>query len=557
MEEVGRVVAVYGRNVVRLAVPEEKMGLVSRPGTYVKVEGHDGIWLYAMVVSYNLLDELYRRSRIVEELEGYLEFRPARNELIASLVGYKLNNSVRRGVPVLPKPGQKVYLVPRKELAEIMGRGDVELGSLSYDDGVPFRLSLDMLCSRHFAVLAMTGAGKSNAVAVMLASILSKYPYARILLIDTHSEYVPLKQRFPGRVRVLSPAGKIGRLVEARYGVAPSPLEIPLWTLSLEEVTNLLRLGPQATKQIMYLRNALQEVRKRRYHNATTDDPIYYQPEELLRAVRSVPTRDRSLEDLALKLESLMENSDLRYITRPVRSDRLYEAASGEEPWKSAHAYLEIFGELLRPGLNIVALGGLPSEAQASTAATILRSVWRLVGAGILAGVATPVLVIVEEAHAYAPHGRWSPARDILERIAKEGRKFGIGLGVVSQRPRELSQTLLAQCGTLIALRTANPEDQRHILSSMEDIMREMVEGLAGLGTGEALISGPAAPLPAIVKVYHFPSKYGTELGGKDVEWSKEWSREPAKVDLAPYIISELSESGEEGRNSTMDDFLA
>ncbi len=555
--EVGRIVAVYGRNIARFAVPEERMGLVSRPGTYVKVET-DGIWLYAMVVSFNLLDELYRSSRIVEELDGYLEFRPSRNELVATLVGYRIGDSLRKGVPVLPRPGQRVYLVPGEELAGLMGKGSIELGTLSYDENVKFRLSLDMLCSRHFAVLAMTGAGKSNAVAVLLASILDKYPYARIVLIDTHSEYIPLKKRFPGRVHVMSPAGRIGRLVEARYGVQPEWLEIPLWALSFEEVGSLLRLGPQATKQLMYLRNALQEVRRKRYRAAATDDPIYYSPEELIKAVKAIPARDRSLEDLQLKLDSLMENADLRYITRPSESEKIYKETRSEEPQRSVKTYLEVFGRILRPGLNVVALGGLPSEAQASTAATILRSVWRLVGAGVLAGEPMPVLVVVEEAHVYAPHGRWSPARDILEKIAKEGRKFGVGLGVVSQRPRELSQTLLAQCGTLIALRTANPEDQRHILSSMEDVMREMVEGLSGLGTGEALVSGPAAPLPAIVRVYHFPGRFGVELGGKDVNWSGDWSRAPRHIDLTPFIISELEEPAEkkEGARSTLKEFL-
>ncbi len=556
----GRVVAVYGRNVIRFAVPEEKMENISRPGTYVKVEGPGGTWLYAMVVSFNLLDELYRRSRIVEELEGYLEFRPARNELIATLVGHGRDRSVKRGVPVLPKPGQKVYVVPREELKQILGDGDIDLGTLSYDSEIPFKLKLNMLCSRHFAVLAMTGAGKSNAVAVILASILSRYPYARIVLIDTHSEYVPLKEKFGDKVRVLSPIGKIGRLVEVRYDVKPQPLEIPLWTLGLEELASLLRLGPQATKQIMYLRNALQAVRRRRYPIASTDDPIFFRADELRNEIEVAgPSRDKSLLDLVLKFESLLENSELFYITRPRMSDEFYDKMSGGEPQRSVKTYLKIFGDMLKPGINIIALGGLPSEAQASTAATILRSLWRVIGASVLAGHRIPVLIIVEEAHAYAPQGKWSPARDILEKIAKEGRKFGVGLGVVSQRPRELSQTLLAQCGTLIALRTSNPEDQRHIMRSMEDIMNEMVEGLSGLGTGEALVSGPAAPLPAIVKVHHFPEIYGVSLGGKDVDWATEWSSTSELVDLTPYIVSEVSpESGGNGgeKEGTLEKFL-
>jgi len=557
MIEVGRVVTVYGRSLLRFAAFEDRVHLLLKPGAYVKVEC-GGSWAYAMVVSFNLLDELYRRGRIVEELEGYPELRPARNELIAMLVGVEEGGSIRRGVSELPKPGQKVYAADSGELARIVGGGDIEVGRLSYDPSVPYTLSLNLLCSRHFAVLAMTGAGKSNAVAVIVASILEKYPYSRVIIIDTHNEYVPLARRYAS-VRVVSPAGRTARLLEARYGVRPMPLEVPLWTLGFEEIAGLLRLDPsRATKQLMYLRSALQEVRRSRYPRATADDPVYFTVEELrshLRKLGGGRYSDRSLDDLLLKVEMLMDNADLRYVTRPVESDELYRRLGGEEPRRSVEAYVRIYSRFLEPGLTIVALGGLPSDAQASTAATILRSIWRLITASVLAGRPQPTLVIVEEAHNYAPQGRWSPAREILERIAKEGRKFGIGLGVVSQRPRELSQTLLAQCGTLIALRTANPRDQDYILSSMEDVVGEMVEGLSGLATGEALISGSAAPMPAIVRFYEFQSRYGVALGGKDIDWAGEWSQPPKPVELAPYLVGEVEEQ-EGSRARSIDDFL-
>jgi len=557
--EVGRVVTVYGRSLLRFAAFEDKMHLLSRPGVYVKVES-GGTWAYAMVISFNLLDELYRKSRIVEELEGYAELRPARNELVAMLVGVKEGGKVRKGVAELPRPGQKVYAASSEELAEIMGGGDIELGRLSSDPSVPFTLSIDMLCSRHFAVLAMTGAGKSNTIAVILASIMEKFPYSRVIVVDTHNEYVPLALKFPS-VRVLTPAGRVSKLLESRYGVTPRKLEVPLWTLGFEDIAGLLRLDPsRATKQMMYLRNALQEVRRSRHPAATADDPIFFRAEELREAVarqgRGSRYGDRSLEDLLLKLDMLMENSELKYITAPRASDAVYELIREPEPLRSVEAYARIYSALLEPGITIFALGGLPSEAQASTASTILKSIWRLITASVMAGAHQPTLVIVEEAHNYAPQGRWSPAKDILERVAREGRKFGIGLGVVSQRPRELSQTLLAQCGTLIALRTANPRDQEYILSSMEDVMRETVEGLSSLATGEALVSGPAAPMPAIVKVHEFQSRFGVALGGKDIAWGEEWSRPPRPVNLAPFLVGEEVEETKT-TEQTLEKFLS
>ncbi|MCS7104337.1 MAG: ATP-binding protein [Thermofilaceae archaeon] len=561
MLEVGRVVTVYGRSLLRFAAFEDKVHTLLKPGAYVKVEC-GGSWAYAMIVSFNLLDELYRKGRIVEELEGYTDLRPARNELIAMLLGVDTGDGIRRGVPELPRPGQKVFLVERDDLSRIAGSGDLEIGRLSFDGSVPFTLSLNMLCSRHFAVLAMTGAGKSNTVAVILSSLLENYSYPRIIVIDTHNEYVPLAARFK-TARVSSPAGRTARLVETRYGIAPTPLEVPLWTLGLEEIAGLLKLDPsRATKQLLYLRNALQEVRRRRYSAAGADDVVYFEAEELKEAVESQarPGRytDRSLDDLILKIDSLLENADVKYVTKPVASSKLYESLDLREPQRSVETYVKVYEQLLQPGLTIVALGGLPSDAQASTAATILKSLWRLITASVLAGNPQPTLLIVEEAHNYAPQGRWGPARDILERIAKEGRKFGIGIGVVSQRPRELSQTLLAQCGTLIALRTANPRDQEYILSSMEDVVSEMVEGLSGLTTGEALISGSAAPIPAIAKVHDFQAKSGITLGGKDIDWRGEWSRQPRAVNLTPYLIGEISEeiSEKEKEESTIEKYF-
>lgn len=197
-------------------------------------------------------------------------------------VGLEENGSVRRGVPELPKPGQKVYAADTGDLERIAGAGDLEVGRLSCDPSVPFTLSLNMLCSRHFAVLAMTGAGKSNAVAVTLASVLEKYPYSRVLVLDTHSEYVPLARKYQG-VRVVSPIGRTAHLLEARYGLKPLPLEVPMWTLGFEEIAGLLRLDPsRATKQLMYLRDALQEVRQRRYERASADAIVYFEVEEKL-----------------------------------------------------------------------------------------------------------------------------------------------------------------------------------------------------------------------------------------------------------------------------------
>ncbi len=556
---IGRVVGIYGRNLLRIAVSDEKLHLVAKPGTYLKLGSVDGSTLYAMVMGFNLIDELYRKGRIVEEIEGYLNIAFSRNEVSAIIVGYLDNGIIYKGVKSLPRPGEKVYLAETKELQEIMGRGELEIGTLSYNPEVKFSLYTNMLASRHMAILAMTGAGKSNTVAVLLAQLAEKMKFPRIIVIDTHSEYVPLQSLFPDKVRVFTPSGRIKKLVEARYGVSPSPLEIPLWTLGFNEIIGLLRLPYQATKQQLYLRNTLQEIRRKRWNNASADDPIYFSIQELKKAVTDMASRhqsDRSAIDLQLKVDNLIDNPDLYFITQPEISEEIYRKIEYDEPYRSGKAFVRIYERLFSPGINIIALGGLPSEVQISTVSTILKAIWRIVNAYSQAGSKLPLFIIVEEAHIYSPRDRENPSKEILEKIAKEGRKFGIGLGIVSQRPRELSPTLLAQCGTLIALRTSNPEDQRHILNSMEEVMTELIQSLSGLSVGEAIVSGPSAPLPAIVKIYNFQEIYNVELGGKDINWTKEWNKEPEETDILPFLFTHEERRLFERKQEGLDKFF-
>ncbi len=560
--EIGRVVSVWGRNTVKIAVKREMLPLVAGHGTYVKMEGVDGSTLYALTVGYYMSDENYLKSGIIEEIEGYSSFARTRNEVVAKIVGYLEKDAVRKGVKAPPMPGGPVFLASDEELDRVMGRGEVELGVLSSNMKSRFTLDLNMLASRHLAVLAMTGAGKSNTVAVLLAEIVRRLDYPRILVVDTHSEYVPLKSLYPDKIHVYAPSGKISLLLEKRYGIEAEPLEIPLWTLGFEEVAGLLGLDSRATKQRLHLRNILRRIRASKWELASADDPVFFSLNELRKGVEEPSGRgksDKSLEDLVLKLESMIDNPDLDFITRTESDVKAYEEFKEGEPERSGKAFVEVYRRLLRPGVDIVALGGLPSEVQAATVSTLLKALWRIASAYAQAGSRLPTLILVEEAHVYASAFREQPSKQILEKIAKEGRKFGVGLIIVSQRPRELSQTLLAQCGTLIALRTSNPEDQRQILRSMEDIMEELVTGLSGLSVGEAIVSGPAAPLPAVVKIHYFKERYGVELGGKDVDWVSEWSRKPSEEDIIPYLYARTlaRKEGKSGANPDLTKFLS
>ncbi|MEZ0346389.1 MAG: ATP-binding protein [Infirmifilum sp.] len=562
--EVGKIINVFGRNVLRIAVPDEAFSLISKPGTYVVFKSSNNVLHYALVSGYLLSDELYKRGKLIEEIEGYDEIVVTRNEVTAIVVGYAREGRLIRGVESLPAPGEKVFLAEEEDLRPLLSSLHINIGSLASVPTVGFTLDVNMLLSRHFSILAMTGSGKSNTVAVILSRMLERFKHPRILLIDTHSEYVPIAKIFPDKVRVYSPSGRALEMIKVRYGVEARPLEIPLWTLGFEEIAEILKLDSRATKQLLHLREALLALRREKWSNATANDPLYFESEELLARVGAGRGKDDSALDLKLKISSLLEDPELEFITSPRQAEELYSNLSEPEPGKSIKTYLQLYKSLFNEGVTIVALGGLPSEVQTTTAATILRALWRVATMHVQAGSILPILVILEEAHIYAPKDREVPSRQIIEKIAKEGRKFGVSLGVVSQRPRELSQTLLAQCGTLIALRTTNPEDQRHILSSVEDIAGELIQGLSSLSVGQALVSGAAAPIPAIINVHSFTELYKVELGGKDVEWSRVWGEPQMFVDDTGLLLGrntgrgeiEKGEEEEKGRTRSLQEFL-
>ena len=518
---IGRVVAVYGTRLIKVSVDSLQLGEVSRPGTYIKVPV-GGVEVYGMVLGFNLVDEAYERIGRPSPIGGYEGLDLARNELNACLMGYRDERGVHRGVPILPRPGSEVYPLSDDEYKAIWSLGDVEVGRLLVNPSIPCKLDLNGLLTRHFAVLAMTGAGKSNLVAVLIARILEHYPRSRVLIIDAHSEYVEL-HRIASSMGLSSviycPRGY--RLVEGA-----EDLEVPYWLLSLEELYSVIGLDSRATKQRLLFRSALKELRG----EDLVDEPIYFDLGQLKTRLQSFKGRDASLDDLLLKLEDFRSNKDLEFIASPRRSLEEFNKVRAEAPSlvEASQRFAERFvEELLGRNLSIITLGGLPFEAQDVVVSATLRLLWRLmVKEKIERGSYRPTLIVLEEAHAYASRFRSTASREIISRIAREGRKFGVSLGVISQRPREVDESTLSQCGTLMALRTVNPSDQSYILETMEDVMKELVDSLASLETGEALIVGPALTFPSLVKAYDFSELYGVKLGGKDVDFERYWSEE-------------------------------
>jgi len=517
---VGRIVKIIG-DVALVGVDEEGLRRIGKRGHYVKIVTKSGEEVIGIVSNLNLIDELYRQSGgRLDLVGGYEAVSIVRNEVIVSLLGTLKNGRVERRIASTPTPNDKVYEVDDEELSKIFGLGDIEIGGLATRPEVRVSIKLNELATKHMAILAMTGSGKSNTLAVLLINMLKAFSYPRIILIDTHSEYVPLKSvsEIKDKVKVFAPKGRVREaLIES--GIKVEDLEVPYWLLNIEEWYSVVSLDARATRQRRIFRTALREVKNEVYDGASLNDPVYF---ELDRLIQILEGYHRDGEEVLMKLEDAMENEEYDFIFWPEKSLKL----------KDSHSDLFEFVSrpILNPGLNIISLGGLSSDIQNAVVSMLMRFLFRINVEAKLKRTPLPIIVAIEEAHVYAPE-TYTPSKDIIEKMAKEGRKFGIGLIIVSQRPRELSQTLLAQCGTLFALRTVNPSDQLHIQRSLEDVTQTVLNSLPSLGTGEAVISGPAVPIPCIVKIDAFEDAsqrlFGSriQLGGKDIDFANLWEK--------------------------------
>lgn len=438
----------------------------------------------------------------------------------------------------VPVPnGNTVYRASSELLKAIYYGGDgfIEVGNLLLREDVPIYLNADELVSRHFAVLAVTGAGKSNTVAVLISEMVEKLG-GTVIVLDPHGDYVKLRLPNTGREKV--------KLIEAK--IMPEEMDS-------EELADLIEVASNATIQREFLAKAWETVKHENKNKGGRE----------------------LIELLQKKLDSWIQNRVAEfwdegketYITEELKSERV-ETIRGIV--YRIRRFLRNYGSLLtsedmiaqiEPGkANVIDLGPLDEGQMKVVVGKLLGKIFETrvdyeqarknlirlrdelkerpnskIGEEIekfekvlgeiearSPALAEPVLVIVEEAHIFAPQGEKNDAVRILSRIAREGRKFGVGLGIVSQRPNKLNEDVLSQTNTKIILRIVNPKDQDYVLKASEQLSKELLGDIASLGKGEAVIVGQAISLPALVKIHNFKA-IGGDYGGEDIGVVKRW----------------------------------
>jgi len=488
------------------------------------------------------------------------------------LVGEQIGSSFERGVLQSPTSGDQVHLVTNDDLRVVYGgynsRSSIVIGNQSASEGLAAQLDMDRLVSRHCAILGATGSGKSNAVSVVVGAIADKpLSSVRVLMIDPHGEYAGT---LSGKCRVFR--------VGANSAISEMELCVPFWALPFRELMALFP-GKLSDQNEDYIRAKVLELKRGsainfsglRNEAITADSPIPFSINKLwfdldnferttFKADRTTPEALVSVGDPSTLKSNQYPvaglGSSAPFLNNRARGllgyldgmrSRLLDQSygflfkpSGYEPdlnGKTTKDLHELFAGWFGHGLpiSILDLSAIPSDIMQTISGCILKTIYDALYWGqrtLVGGKRQPLLVVLDEAHAYLRAGEDSISSRTVQIIAKEGRKYGVGMMLVTQRPSELDETVLSQCGSIIALRMTNSRDKGHVTSAMQDELREMADVLASLRTGEAIVSGEAVRIPSRVKF----SQANNAVKSSDPVASMLWSNPPPNV--AEYEIS-------------------
>ena len=478
----GRVLSVGGSQAqVRLAVSAQE--LRATVGKFLGINAGNAV----------VIGVITKIGAEAQSREG--ELAVAAVDMLGEIKRSERGDFFQRGVTEYPMIGDAVELVTQRELKlifDMSGPGTIDIGALQQDASIAAYVNVDDMVRKHFAVFGTTGVGKSSGVALLLRQILDARPDLRVFLIDPHNEY---GHCFDDRAQTLSPKN----------------LKLPFWLFNFEEIVDVFFRGRPGLDEEVEILSELVPIAKTMFQptnapgprrllradpkssGVTIDTPVPYRLEDLIRLI----------DERMGKLEN--RSAWARYhrlITRieTARNDPRY-GFMFDNANVGGDTMLETLSTLFRLPPNgvpmtIMQLAGFPAEVVDSVVSVLLRMAFEF---GLWSDGAFPLLVVCEEAHRYAPADRsigFGPTRKAVSRIAKEGRKYGVFLGLITQRPAELDATIISQCSTLFAMRMANDRDQAIVRSAVSDAAGSLIGFVPSLGTREVFAFGEGVALP-------------------------------------------------------------
>ena len=366
-------------------------------------------------------------------------------------------------------PGTEIHLADKDVLEEIFKvKNPIKLGTLVNQSDVDVNVEANPILSRHLAILAMTGAGKSNTVSVLIDQLLG-YSIP-IFVFDMHGEYKDAT--FPnGEVNVIRP--KIN----------------PLY-MNFHEIKKLVNIGGNSFIQERHFRRAFKQAKQMLSDGVAHTNNFLQIIYDILEKDSQVEGSDKQIVDVMNKIDDSMD-----------RYSNLFDNNIGN-----------ILSNIKKAHVNVLDLSQVDESVASVLVSHILRnSLQRSKDAAHKANkkelLDNSVFFILEEAHILAPNKRDSDSKRWIQRVAREGRKFGLGLCLVSQSPKTVDHDALSQMNNMIILRLVEPEDQRHVQSASESLSQDLVNQLPSLNVGEAIVLGLMSRVPTLVKIDEFKGR--------------------------------------------------
>ena len=550
----------------------------ARVGRLVAIQTTGDEWLIGIVervwrhpVELPTLDE-------GEVAEGAAANQKEENGVAISLVGTYLaregqrHNTFSRAVFALPEINRLVYPIEEKSLEDFMGilsassKADattpLKVGTYTLDGKASAYIDGDKLFQRHSALLGSTGSGKSFTVASILEQT-AQLPHANVVVLDLHGEYSSMK--FASHYRIAGIAD-----IKAKKDGA---IFLPFWLLTYDEMQSVFvdRSGNNAPNQAIALMDSVIELKRSAIdalgkpellEGFTVDTPVPYRLADLVssldfkndEAIDTGETYASGVRKGQPKTEKGPMNGQLsRFLVRlkTKMSDRryafMYQAPAEYETYEALHDLAKkLLGtgnvkDGVNPGIKIIDFSEVPSDILPVVVGLVGRLIYQIQfwsSPGEDGDARHPIVIVCDEAHLYLPSGAAltgpleKRALENYERIAKEGRKYGVSLMVVSQRPSDVSTTILSQCSNIISLRLANKTDQAVVKQLLPESMEGLMEVLPTLDVGEAVVVGDATLLPTRIKM----SKPKHEPRSATIPFWTRWATPKAEVDLVAAV---------------------
>jgi hypothetical protein len=571
----GTVEDVKGSSVRVLLSNESLSGLTYIDGQGYRI-GQIGTFI-KIPIGFTLLYGVISQVGASSVPENLIDQQPYGNRwMTVRLVGEGTTKGrFQRGISQYPTIGDEAHLVSEKDLTKIYGKVSdvnyIKIGNIASSESIPALLDVDKLVTRHSAIVGSTGSGKSNTVTSLLKAINSgNYPKAKIILIDPHSEYHTALKDYS---KVYSIDGD-------------NPLKIPYWCLSYNELALILFDKKQATDMQQDLRFQ-QEILKQKIelssklksgviaeNQITVNSPIPFDLKKIWYElyIETFATVNTKGDLSTIAYQSDADGNELKGNKDTLELPKFQPPGNGgSAPFiytqnKLLSSYLnKLRGKLLDNRIDfildtteydgvkkdlddllsewinhdnpitILDLGGIPFDVMDLAVGLISRLSYETMFWGrFLDGIGRqrPILMVYEEAHSYLPKGGSNQfvqgySSSAVRRICKEGRKYGIGALIISQRPSDLDSSILSQCGTFITLRLSSSDDQSIIRSSIPDNSSGLADSLPSLRTGEAIVIGEAIKIPSRVLIPLMKPRPDSNDAVPSLEWKKEEIENP------------------------------